>query len=197
MGALASNQPVLLPRIGSLRQAGKAGSDQGCVLKPGSQNARILRALSGGTWVTVAEIHRRAGTCRLNSRVSELRKYGYVIEHETVPGKTGALGHRYRLLNPPSATELEIISGPSGYASPGLPRGDVPRDPAHRFRVYRTRYDELDLVATASTPEEVGAAIVKLGREGEFAGSCLGLLDTHGTDETKGSWVVHPWDVTP
>lgn len=105
------------------------------MVKPNSQNARILRALSKGKWVTVAEIHRRAGTSRLNSRISELRKYGYEIEHETVPGKTGALGHRYRLVNPPSQTELATLIEPIEFS--GLSREEVPRNMDHRYRIYR------------------------------------------------------------
>jgi hypothetical protein len=164
-------------------------------VRPGSQNARILRALSKGTWVTVAEIHRRAGTSRLNSRVSELRKYGYEIEHETVPGKVGSLGHRYRLLNPPSPTELARIIDPIEF--PGLPRDEVPRNKDHRFRIYRQLYDEIDLVATATTAEDVGVAIITLGAEGVFSHSCVGILDSHGTDKKPGSWVINPWDTNP
>jgi len=167
------------------------------MIRPNSQNARILRTLSDGKWRTVASIHRKAGTSRLNSRVSELRKQGFQIEHEVVPGKQGALGHRYKLLNPPSPTELAAIVGPAGYVSPGIPRGEVPRDSTHRFRIYRTQYDELDLVATASTPEEVGLALYTLGLEGVFRGTCAGLLDTYGTDEVPGSWILDPFDTSP
>lgn len=166
------------------------------MIRPNSQNARILRALSGGTWVTVAEIHRRAGTCRLNSRISELRKHGYAIEHETVAGKTGSLGHRYRLQNPPSAAELAAIIDPIEFPG-GLPRDEVPRNPEHRFRIYRQHYDEIDLVATATTAEDVGAAIIALGVEGVFSHSCVGILDTHGSDKRPGTWVINPWDVNP
>lgn len=165
------------------------------MVKPNSQNARILRALSRGTWVSVAEIHRRAGTSRLNSRISELRNYGYEIEHGTVPGKTGALGHRYRLVNPPSATELATFIDPVEFS--GLPRDEVPRNRDHRFRIYRQLYDEIDLVATATTAEDVGVAIIALGGEGVFAHSCVGILDSHGTAETPGSWILNPWDTSP
>lgn len=165
------------------------------MVKPNSQNARILRALSKGTWVSVAEIHRRAGTSRLNSRISELRKYGYEIEHKTLPGKTGALGHQYRLRNPPSATVLTTLIDPIEFS--GLPRDEVPRDMVHRFRIYRQIYDELDLVATATTAEDVGVAIVALGTEGVFAHSCVGILDSHGTDRRPGSWILSPFDTLP
>ena len=161
-------------------------------VRPNSQNARILRALASGTWVTVAEIHRRAGTSRLNSRVSELRKQGYQIEHEKLPGKGGSLGHQYRLLNPPPPAELARIVDP--IFDETLPRKEIPRDPVHRYRIYRMILDEIDLVATASTREDIGDALVTLGLEGEFAGACVGLLDTHGTDTKPGTWVINPWD---
>ena len=162
---------------------------------PNTQNARILRALADGRWTTVSEIHRRAGTSRLNSRISELRLHGYEIEHTVGPGATSALKHRYRLLNPPSKTELARLVDP--IFDETLPRKEIPRNETHRFRLYKLVYDELYLLATATTPEDVGMAIVTLGSEGEFSGGCLGLLDTHGADEVPGTWIVLPWDTNP
>lgn len=167
------------------------------MIRRGSQNSKIISALSTGKWLTTRALYRKCGGMILHSRVSELRKHGYEIEHEVIPGKSGALGHKYRLLNPPSPTELDAIVDPEEYTSPGIPRGAVPRDLTHRFRIYRMRYDELDLVATASTPEEVGVAIFTLGMEGVFEGSCAGLLDTHGTSEKPGKWLVDPFDTSP
>lgn len=164
-------------------------------VKPGSQNSRILRALADGRWRTVAEIHRRAGTSRLNSRVSELRKHGYVIKHETVGKGIGALGHQYRLLNPPTASELEVLVGE--LIPTTVPREEVPRDPDHRYRIYRQIYDELDLVGSAKDAEGIGWALISLGSQGVFEGSCLGLLDTYGTEGTKGTWLLNPWDTNP
>jgi hypothetical protein len=54
-----------------------------------------MRVLRDGRWHTAAEIHQLAGFSRLNSRISELRKRGYEIEHETTG--VGAAGSRYRL----------------------------------------------------------------------------------------------------
>ena len=163
-------------------------------VRPNSQNARILKTLSDGSFHSVANIHRKAGASRLNSRVSELRKYGYEIEKEQVAGKSGSLGFRYRLLNPPSAAELATIVDDLPVA---IPREEVPRDLSHRFRIYRTRYDELDLVGTAATPEEIGVAFYDLGLRGVFKGSCAGLLDTHGTVEVAGAWILDPFDTSP
>ena len=166
-------------------------------IRPNSQNARIVRVLADGKWKTTAAIHRKAGTCRLNSRISELRAYGYEIEHGKVPGKTGPLGHRYRMLNPPTQSELARIVDLQVRDDRGLVREEIPRLPEHRFRIYRMIYDELDLVATASTPEDVGVALITLGEEGEFDHSCAGILDTHGTDEYQGAWVLNPFDTSP
>ena len=167
------------------------------MIKPGSQNSRILRVLGDEHWHTTANLYRKCGGMILHSRISELRKHGFEIDHEVIPGKSGALGHRYRLLNSPSPADLDAIVGPVVNASSGIPREDVPRDLAHRFRIYKMVYDELVLLATASTAEDVGVAIVALGNEGQLAGGCLGLLDTHGTDEARGSWTVQPWDTAP
>jgi hypothetical protein len=64
-----------------------------------SQNDRIVSVLADGGWHTTADIHRRAGFSRLNSRVSELRKRGLVIECRAVDGmRSGPDGFEYRLL---------------------------------------------------------------------------------------------------
>jgi len=45
-----------------------------------SQNARVLKVLRDMKPHTLTEIHERAGFMRLNSRVSELRSRGYLID---------------------------------------------------------------------------------------------------------------------
>lgn len=169
------------------------------MVKSGSQNWRILRALADGRWHTVAAIHRRAGTSRLNSRISELRKvHGYAIEHEVLAGKVGALGHRYRLSEPLSRAESERLFGVGAPALPIVP-GEVfaPRDQENRYRIYRLVYDELQLVATAPDEESVGVALVRLGKEQQFSGSAPGLLDSRGSEGEAGTWVISPWDTVP
>lgn len=164
-------------------------------LRPNSQNARVLYVLSDGKWKTSAALQRKTGVARLNSRIADLRKVGFRIAHNVIPGKTGPTAHRYRLLNPPSQAELaRLIDLPP---RDGLPREDVPRNKEHRYRIYRMIYDELDLVATATTPEDVGVALITLGSEGEFEHSCAGILDTHGTEASKGTWVLNPFDTSP
>lgn len=48
-----------------------------------------------------------------------------------------------------------------------------------------------DLVATATDPESLGVALVTLGREGEWKGCPIGVLDTLGKIGEK--WLVKPW----
>lgn len=63
-----------------------------------SQLSRILDVLQDGKPHSVAEIHMRAGTSRLNSRVSDLRREGHVIRCGTVKGKTNSERYTYQLL---------------------------------------------------------------------------------------------------
>jgi len=158
-------------------------------LKPDSQNSRVLRVLADGRWHTGSNVQRRSGANRPNSRISELRARGFQIESERIAG-AGLLGHRYRLVEP-VAVEGLVTPRPSDDV---LDRETVPRDLEHRFRVYRCILDELDLVGTAATPEDLGWLIVNLGRKGIFNGSCVGCLDTFGTDKEQGQWVVDPFN---
>lgn len=67
-----------------------------------SQNARILAALADrDDWVTTRDLYDLAGGYigALHSRISELRAQGHLIESRKVPGKTGAAGHEYRLID--------------------------------------------------------------------------------------------------
>ena len=165
-------------------------------VRPGSQGARILHALANGKWQTVQTIHRKAGTSRLNSRISELRhRHGYGIDHDTGgPGPTAARVHRYRLVSAPG--ELPLRDLPDTLAEFVLDDDVVtPRTPEHRFRVYRVCDDDSrELVGTAPSEEALGVALCTWGREGEFANCAIGWLDTFGTDERPGEWIVKPWD---
>lgn len=46
-----------------------------------SQCARVLEVLADHRFHSIQEIHQRAGTMRLNSRIAELRKRGHDIQH--------------------------------------------------------------------------------------------------------------------
>ena len=66
-------------------------------------------------------------------------------------------------------------------------------DPKQRFRIY-SRHNTEDhprLLATCEFEDEVGLAIVTLGKEGEFDDRVLGLLDTQG--EKGHRWLVVPY----
>jgi hypothetical protein len=52
-----------------------------------------------------------------------------------------------------------------------------------------------ELMATCSTSEAVGVALVTLGREGEFTDCPIGLLDSLG--EINKKWLVLPWGASP
>lgn len=65
-----------------------------------SQCDRLLAVLADGEWHTTASLYREAGGYigALHSRIAELRdRRGLHIESESVPGRSGAEGHRYRL----------------------------------------------------------------------------------------------------
>ena len=66
-----------------------------------SQTARILGVLQDGQPHLVSEIHMRSGYSRLNSRISDLRARGYVIECFHVPNRTGSEGYGYTLISEP------------------------------------------------------------------------------------------------
>jgi hypothetical protein len=75
-----------------------------------SQNDRVQAVLEGrpNEWLSIQEIHAKAGTMRLNSRISDLRlKRGLNIEYRVVDGL-----HCYRLLD-----------GPPVFSSPGTDGG--------------------------------------------------------------------------
>jgi biotin operon repressor len=81
-------------------------------LKPGSQNALIVAALeANGGWMSTAQIHRAAGFSRLNSRIAELREYGYEIPSRHVEGRVGPHSTEYMLVAAPRAERPNKGSG--------------------------------------------------------------------------------------
>ncbi len=58
-----------------------------------SQCSRVLEVLRDGKPHSIEEIHERAGTMRLNSRISDLRRMGYFITYFRKDGL-----HTYQLL---------------------------------------------------------------------------------------------------
>lgn len=60
-----------------------------------------------------------------------------------------------------------------------------------RFRIYRLRAGDLQLLATTDTPQGMGLALSTLHEDGEWEGDdSVGVLDT-ATD--PGHWIVSPW----
>ncbi len=155
-----------------------------------SQARRVLYVLADGQWHTTAEIHRRAGTMRLNSRISDLRNQGQNIECEHIAGrKNGANAYRYRWVN----YDTSLLPRPPEHKGP---EAKVPRDEAHRYRIYVVpRFGNQTLLDTAADAHELGEKIVEYGEADQLAGCCLGILDSHGEEPTskkKGTWLLNP-----
>ncbi len=58
-----------------------------------SQNARLRAVLADGEWHRSDELHRKV-FCLVHSRIAEMRRQGYRIEHKG--GGAGAANHYYR-----------------------------------------------------------------------------------------------------
>ena len=68
-----------------------------------------------------------------------------------------------------------------------VPRGVGPE----RYRLYRLRAGELELLATTGSPMGVGRALIALWEDEEFVGDdSAGVLDTK---DDPGHWIVNPW----
>ncbi len=97
-----------------------------------SQCSRVLEVLRDGKPHSIQEIHERAGTMRLNSRIADLRRMGYFITYFRKDGL-----HTYQLLygivretqgadggasdgNPESRGPSSTDGPPEQAASPGL-----------------------------------------------------------------------------
>jgi len=66
---------------------------------------RVLKVLADGRWHTAVELCQpQVGGIAFNQRLGELRRAGFEIECERVPGKPY---FRYRLLTPPVRIDFE------------------------------------------------------------------------------------------
>src|SRR5688572_12152151 len=107
-----------------------------------SQIALILEVLKDGAPHSVPEIHQRAGTSRLNSRISDLRKKGYAIQCWRVPGKTGAAAYMYQLIDEPGGPEVPLPVRLTGEV-PDVKQLQLttdliaPRTENERYRIFR------------------------------------------------------------
>lgn len=170
-------------------------------MRPDSQCARVLRVLADGRTHSVPEIHRRAGTMRLNSRIAELRKQGFAIECERRPGVKGAGGYAYRLTGWTDQTLDQVrATGILDEAADTTHEVDgdtfAPRNDEERYRIYRLRHDleEPELVATCGSHEAVGVALMTLGAEGEFDRASVGVLDALAGGGGDPKWKLNPWE---
>ena len=72
---------------------------------------RLLDRLSDGRWHSAAELYFELNVM-VHSRVADLRRRGYVVECERIPGERGARAYRYRLL--PKAPDPSVSGSGSG-----------------------------------------------------------------------------------
>lgn len=182
-----------------------------------SQSARVLAVLKDGKPHSVPEIHQKAGTMRLNSRVADLRKKGHMIVCERVKGKRGAEAYVYTLVESALRTKSGKIltdadiqeladEAEKGYDVSSLTDRQMrldtdtiaPRIEGERLRIFRVKDGgEPEIVATAKTMDDVVACLCRLHREGEFDGYWIGVQDALGRKEKGkwiGKWLVLPWD---
>jgi hypothetical protein len=85
--------------------------------RPLTQNERILALLADGAFHTTREILQHV-PCIVHSRIAELNKRGYRIEHDGAGG--GAENHRYRLVETPEELRAPApVRGSSGASADG------------------------------------------------------------------------------
>lgn len=119
------------------------------MIRPGSQNARLLDVLRRGP-ATNRQIHEQAGHMIVNSRVAELRAHGYEIECEHVGGH-GAAAFVYTLVNDSSGEGAVSDSGRGRPASSTAPeRGLDAQEPGTEAPVLAPTYSQLTLEDVAA-----------------------------------------------
>lgn len=98
-------------------------------------------------------------------------------------GRKTTYGHRFT----PPAIPIRVGKERDRRYDEHIPRGEGD----HRFRIYRLRTGELQVVASAPLPEDMGVALVILHSENEFdIDDSVGVLDTL---VDPGHWIVNPW----
>lgn len=92
-------------------------------------------------------------------------------------------GTRYRL----PAMPIRVGANRDRRHDEIAPRGDGP----WRYRIYRLRGGDLQLISAVPTAEAMGKELTDLHAYGEFVGDdSVGVLDTI---EDPGHWIVSPW----
>lgn len=100
-------------------------------------------------------------------------------------GKPVEYGHKFT----PPAIPILLGKDEDRRYDDHVPRGIGP----HRYRIYRLRGGELQLVASAPDAACMGVGLATLYSEGEFiVDDSVGVLDTI---EDPGHWIVHPFSL--
>lgn len=72
-----------------------------------------------------------------------------------------------------------------------------PRTVKERYGIFRVKDGgHPDLVATCRTQGEIGTCLCRLGKEGEFLDTCVGIMDGRDHKDETGQW-VGKWLVLP
>jgi Helix-turn-helix domain len=132
-----------------------------------SQCDRVLEVLKRGGPRTIQEIHRDAGTMRLNSRISELRERGYNIPPAERVRVGGKATWAYRLLSSEDASSTEgsmaasSVESEAGVDKPVVTshaahHGDLVRPPSLPFDRALSEEDES---AQRALPTTVGPLV--------------------------------------
>lgn len=118
--------------------------------------------------------------CNRNIKPSNLQRHRRT-QHLPQPRST-TYGTRYT-----RPSEPIVGKGKDRRYDEFIPRGEG----RHRFRIYRLRAGELELMHSCSAAEEVGTALFELHFEGEVKGDdSMGVLDTK---TEPGHWIVNPF----
>jgi hypothetical protein len=156
-------------------------------VRPDTHCGKVLAALSDGKSHTTRQLYREVGPMILHSRVADLRKRGYRIECDHIPGKgTGAGAYRYIWVDAPG-----VPSGGNGQAQMTITTDDIaPRVPAEQFRIFRVRNGGApEILATVGNESEIWPAIRLMSEEGMLDDACLGVMDALDHQDANGKWV--------
>lgn len=119
--------------------------------------------------------------CGRHVRPSNLARHRRA--QHTPRGTPAKYGHKFR----PPALPISVGKEKDRRYDDIVERGEGD----HRYRIYRLREGELQLVATAPNAGGMGLGLVTLHAEGEFEiDDSVGVLDTL---EDPGHWVVSPF----
>jgi len=160
-------------------------------VKPETHCGRVLAALADGKPHTTRQLYRECGPMILHSRVADLRRKGYDITCEHIPGKgMGAGAYRYQWLDAPAP---EAGNGQLTITTDEI----APRVPSERYRIFRVRNGGApEILATVGSEDAIWGAIRLLSEEGELDDACLGVMDAldhQDNGKWVGKWLLLPY----